>query len=81
MNYKAKNLYVHFRPGITINILLQNTRNKMGNSFLTHSARDDNCQNFARNILFATEMRKLTHTITGIGAKMDIIREGGNLLY
>ena len=33
MNYKAENMYVQFPPGITINILLQNTRNKMGNSF------------------------------------------------
>ena len=46
MNYKAENMYVHFPPGITINILLQNTRDKMGNSFLTYSARDNNCQNF-----------------------------------
>ena len=102
LNYQAENFYVHFPPGITINILLQNTRDKMGNSFLTYSARDNNCQNFVlsllqanglsndRNILFtkqsttglfSTEMRKLTNTITGIGAKIDIIREGGNLLY
>ena len=102
MNYQAENMYVHFPPGITINILLQNTRNEMGNSFLTYSARDNNCQNFVlsllhgnalsneRNILFtkqsttglfSTEMRKFTNTITDIGAKIDIIREGGNLLY
>ena len=102
MNYKAENMYVHFPPGITINILLQNTRNKMGNSFLTYSARDNNCQNFvlsllesnglsnSQNILFtkqstsalfSTELRKLTNTITDIGAKIDIIREGGSLLY
>ena len=31
--------------------------------------------------LISTEMRKLTDTITDIGAKIDIIREGGNLLY
>ena len=29
MNYKAENFYVQFPPGITINILLQNTRDKM----------------------------------------------------
>ena len=102
MNYKAENMYVHFPPGIAINILLQNTREKMGNSFLTYSARDNNCQNFVlcllesnglsneRNILFtkqstsalfSTEMRKFTNTITDIGAKFDIIREGGSLLY
>ena len=53
MNYGAKNLYVHFPPGITINILLQNTRNEMGNSFLTYSARDNNCQNFVLSLLQA----------------------------
>ena len=31
--------------------------------------------------LFSTEMRKFTNTITGIAGKIDIIREGGNLLY
>ena len=102
MNYKAENVYLHFPAGITINILLQNTRNKMGNSFLTYSARDNNCQNFilslleanrlsnSQNVLFtkqsttglfSTELRKLTNTITDIGAKLDIIREGGSLLY
>ena len=30
---------------------LQNTRNKMGNSFLTYSARDNNCQNFVLSLL------------------------------
>ena len=100
MNYGAENLYLHFPPGITIIILLQNTQNEMGNSFLSYSARDNNCQNLVlsslhtnglskkRNILFtkqsttglfSTEMKKLTNTITDIGAK--IIREGGNLLY
>ena len=101
MNYKAENMYVHFPPGITINILLQNTRNKMGNSFLTYSARDNNCQNFVLSLLesnglsnsqnvlftkqstiglFSTEMRKFTNTITDIGAKFDIVREGGYLI-
>ena len=46
MNYQAENLFVKFPPGLTINILLNNTRNKMGNSFLTYSAKDNNCQNF-----------------------------------
>ena len=102
MNYGAENMYVHFPPGISINILLQNTRNEMGNSFLSYSARDNNCQNFVlsllqanglsneRNILFtkqsttglfSTEMRKFTNTITDIAGKIDIIREGGNLIY
>ena len=29
MNYQAENLFVRFPPGITMNILLKNTRNKM----------------------------------------------------
>ena len=102
MNYGAENMYVHFPPGLTINILLENTRNEMGNSFLTYSARDNNCQNFVlsllhanglsneRNILFtkqsttglfSPELRKLTNTITDIAGKIDIIREGGDLIY
>ena len=50
MNYQAENLYVSFPPGITINILLENTRNEMGNSFLSYSARDNICQNFVLSL-------------------------------
>ena len=100
MNYGAENLYLHFPPGITINILLQITRSEMGNSLLTYSARDNNCQNFilsllesnklanSRNISFTKQSTtglfspiQLTNTITDIAGKIDIIREGGNLLY
>ena len=102
MNYNAENLYVSFPAGISINILLQNTRDKMGGSFLSYSARDNNCQNFilallqsnfldnTHNVLFTKQstsdlfdvnLRKITNTITDIGAKIDIIREGGSLLY
>ena len=31
--------------------------------------------------LFSTEMRKFTNTITDIAGKIDIIREGGDLIY
>ena len=31
--------------------------------------------------LFSTELRKLTNTITDIGSKIDIIREGRSLFY
>ena len=102
MNYNAENLYVTFPPGLSINILLQNTRDKMGGSFLSYSARDNNCQNFIlallqsnfldnpRNVLFTKQstsdlfdvnLRKITNTITDIAQKIDIIREGGSLLY
>ena len=101
MNYQAENLFVKFPPGLTINVLLQNTRNTMGSNFLTYSARDSNCQNFILAILqsngllnsrnelftkqstdsyFSDDLRKLTNTITDIGSKIDIVREGGSLL-
>ena len=102
MNYNAENLYVSFPAGISINILLQNTRYKMGGSFLSYSARDNNCQNFIlallqsnfldnpRNVLFTKQstsdlfdvnLRKITNSITDIAQKIDIIKEGGSLLY
>ena len=102
MNYQAENLFVRFPPGITMNILLKNTRNKMGSDFLTYSAKDNNCQNFilatlqsngllnSRNEVFTKQstdsyisdnLRKLTNTITDLGSKIDIVREGGSLLY
>ena len=34
-----------------MNILLNNTRNEMGNSFLPYSAKDNNCRNFILAIL------------------------------
>ena len=46
MNYQAENIFVRSPPGLAINILLNNTRNKMGNSFSTYSAKGNNCQNF-----------------------------------
>ena len=102
MNYQAENIFVKFPPGLTINILLQNTWNKMGNSFLTYSAKGNNCQNFIlailqsngllnfRNELFTKQStesyffddpRKFWNTITDIGSKIDIVSEGGSLLY
>ena len=51
MIHNAENLHVSFPHGITMNILLQNTKNKMESSFLSYSARDNNCQNFVLAIL------------------------------
>ena len=51
MIHNAENLHVSFPHGITMNILLQNTKNKMESSFLSYSARDNNCQNFVPAIL------------------------------
>ena len=74
----------------------------MGNSFLTYSAKDNNCQNFILAILqsngllnsrkelftkqstdsyFSDDLRKFISTITDIGSKIDIVREGGSILY
>ena len=102
MNYQAENLFVKFPPGLTINILLQNTRNRMESNFLTYLAEDNNCQNFILAILrsngllnsrnelftkqstdsyFSDDLRKFTNTISDIGSKIDVVREGGSLLY
>ena len=52
MNVNTENMHVQFPPGITMNILLENTNNKMGNSLLlSYSARDNNYQNLILVIL------------------------------
>ena len=51
MIHNAENLHVSFRHRITMDILLQNTKNKMESSFLSYSARDNNCQDFVPAIL------------------------------
>ena len=51
MSYQAENLFVRFPPGLTMNIFLQNTRNRMESNFLTYSVKDNNCQNFILTIL------------------------------
>ena len=53
---------------------------------LLESNRLSNSQNIlctkqSTSALFSTELRKLTNTITDIAQKVDIIREGGSLLY
>jgi hypothetical protein len=37
---------VSIPPGLTLNVLLERTRNEMDGRFLTYSARDNNCQDF-----------------------------------
>ena len=46
LNHNAENLHGSFPHGITMNILLQNTKNNMGSSLFSYSARDNNCQIF-----------------------------------
>jgi hypothetical protein len=44
MNKGAENMNVNVPDGLSMNILLANTRQLMGGKFLTYSARDNNCQ-------------------------------------
>jgi hypothetical protein len=44
MNKGAENMNVNIPSGLSMNILLANTRQLMGGKFLTYSARDNNCQ-------------------------------------
>ena len=96
MNYKAENVYVHFPPGITINILNSNVKYKKGNSFLTYSAKDNNCHNFilsllesngfsnSQNLLFTKQSTTAlfsTELRKLTNTITDIVREGGSLLY
>ena len=43
MNKNAENMNVNITRGVSINILLANTRQLMGGKFLTYSSRDNNC--------------------------------------
>jgi hypothetical protein len=40
----SEDMSVSIPPGLTLNLLLERTRNEMGSKFLTYSARDNNCQ-------------------------------------
>jgi hypothetical protein len=44
MNKGAENMNVNITNGLSLNILLDRTKQLMGGKFLTYSARDDNCQ-------------------------------------
>ena len=52
-------MYVLFPAALSMIILLRNPRDKMGNSFLSYSAKDNNCQNF---ILFLLESNGLSNS-------------------
>ena len=45
-----------FPSGLTLNKLLKNTEQKMGNNFLTYSARDNNCQDFLASLLTSNNL-------------------------
>jgi len=47
----SENMPVSIPPGLTLNTLLQRTKNEMGTRFLSYSSRDSNCQDFILNML------------------------------
>jgi hypothetical protein len=44
MNKGAENMNVNIPNGLSLNVLLDRTKQLMGGKFLTYSARDNNCQ-------------------------------------
>ena len=54
--HNSENMIVKFKYGLTINILLKNTREFMGNKFTLYSAKDNNCQNFILSILESNKL-------------------------
>ena len=51
MNKGAENMNVSIPNGLTMNIVLANTRQLMGGNFLSYSARNNNCQHFILALL------------------------------
>jgi archaellum component FlaF (FlaF/FlaG flagellin family) len=51
MNNNAENMNVNIPNGLSLNALLDRTKQLMGGKFLTHSARDNNCQSLILAIL------------------------------
>ena len=87
---------------ITLNEMYNNTFQRMGNLFYPYSAKNNNCQNFALNILEANNLagereknfvkqdteelfgddsfiRKLSNTVTDIGARFNVLKQGGKI--
>jgi hypothetical protein len=51
MNKGAENLNVNIPSSLSLNVLLDRTKQLMGSKFLTYSARDNNCQSLILAIL------------------------------
>jgi archaellum component FlaF (FlaF/FlaG flagellin family) len=51
MNSNAENMNVNIPNGLSLNALLDRTKQLMGGKFLTYSARDNNCQSLILAIL------------------------------
>ena len=45
---------------LTVNQLVENTKNRMGDKFIRYSAADNNCQDFLQNVLLANGMNDPT---------------------
>jgi len=90
------------QPGLTLNTLLNNAKNRMGSKYFTYSAKDNNCQDFILAVLQANNignqedysfikqdtkslfeglstLRKVSNSITDLGAKVNEITQGAGL--
>lgn len=90
------------QPGLTLNTLLNNAKNRMGSKYFTYSAKDNNCQDFILAVLQANNigneedysfvkqdtkslfeglstLRKVSNSITDLGAKINEITTGAGL--
>jgi hypothetical protein len=47
----SEDMPVSIQPGLTLNLLLERTKNEMGGRFLSYSARDNNCQDLVLAML------------------------------
>jgi hypothetical protein len=47
----SEDMSVSIPPGLTLNLLLERTKNEMGGRFLSYSARDSNCQDLVLAML------------------------------
>lgn len=63
MENGAENLSVTVIPGLTLNILLDRTKQLMGNNFLTYSAKNNNCGNFVLAILKSNRLANSQNTL------------------
>jgi len=64
---------------ITLNTLMTNTRNRMGQKFFMYSARDNNCQDFILNILQANGLDYDQKVIDFV--KQDTVKVFSNMVY
>jgi hypothetical protein len=87
---------------LSLNTLMQNTREFMGKDFFPYSASTNNCQRFVTSVLKANQLltpeyskfinqdaeelfrgasklKSIADKVTNLGAKVDIIRRGGNI--